>query len=52
MTLAHLNAWLGRVKKFPKLDELLKRPAEAKPKRSKPKDWRKSLRAWQRFASN
>lgn len=50
LAVAHLNAWLGRVKKFPTLDKLLGRSKEPK-RATKAKPWQAQLKGWERALS-
>lgn len=45
--MAHLTAWLGRVKKFPDLDALIG-PAKMPQRATKPKTWEQQLKGWER----
>ncbi|WP_374649027.1 phage tail assembly chaperone [Rhizorhabdus sp.] len=47
ITIGHMTAALGRVKKFPRLSTLLS-PKKPKPKRGQSKPWQDQLAAWGR----
>lgn len=50
ITVGHMTAALGRVKKFPRLSTLLA-PKKPKPKRGKVKPWQEQLAAWGRMVA-